>query len=264
MSHSKLVVTVLLTSVAAFGCASSESRESDLGAMAAAALSQIDGEIELAGLTAEVEVLRDRWGVPHIYARNTDDLFFAQGFVAAQDRLWQLELWRLWMEGRSAEVAGADRFEADRIMRLLAWRGGLTEEELNQFYAPDGFFKTGDVFHRRADGRYEFVTRIKDLIKVGGENVAAAEIERVLEEHPKIFNLQVVGVVDDRRGEVPAVFIELQPGAEAFTLDELRRWASAKMAPFKVPRRLKLMRTEEWPRTSSGKIERFQLSALLS
>jgi penicillin amidase len=134
MSHSKLVVTVLLTSVAAFGCASSESRESDLGAMAAAALSQIDGEIELAGLTAEVEVLRDRWGVPHIYARNTDDLFFAQGFVAAQDRLWQLELWRLWMEGRSAEVAGADRFEADRIMRLLAWRGGLTEEELASYH----------------------------------------------------------------------------------------------------------------------------------
>ena len=135
---------------------------------------------------------------------------------------------------------------------------------MNQFYAPDGFFKTGDVFHRRSDGRYEFVTRVKDLIKVGGENVAAAEIERVLEEHPKIFNVQVVGVVDDRRGEVPAVFIELRPGVEDFSLDELRRWASAKMAPFKVPRRLKLMRAEEWPRTSSGKIARFQLSALLS
>ncbi len=134
MSRSKLVLTVLLTSVAAVGCTSSERRGADLGALATAALSQIDGEIELAGLTAEVEVLRDRWGVPHIYASNTDDLFFAQGFVAAQDRLWQLELWRLWMEGRSAEVAGADRFDADRIMRLLAWRGGLTEEELASYH----------------------------------------------------------------------------------------------------------------------------------
>src|SRR3712207_7641392 len=54
----------------------------------------IDGDVTVAGVKEPVEVLRDRWGVPHIYARNADDLFFAQGFVAAQDRLFQLELWR--------------------------------------------------------------------------------------------------------------------------------------------------------------------------
>ena len=140
---------------------------------------------------------------------------------------------------------------------------GLTEEERAQFYSPDGYFKTGDVLHRRADGRYEFVTRVKDLIKVGGENVAAAEIERVLKEHPKIFNIQVVGVVDDRRGEVPAAFIELQPGESELTLDELRQWARPRLAPFKVPRHLKLMGFEDWPRTSSAKIARFELAPLL-
>jgi fatty-acyl-CoA synthase len=140
---------------------------------------------------------------------------------------------------------------------------GLSEAESAQFYTPDGFFKTGDVLHRRGDGRYEFVTRVKDLIKVGGENAAAAEIEEVLKGHPKVFNVQVVGVADDRRGEVPAAFIELQPGTEDLTLDELRQWAGARMAPFKVPRRLKLMGAEDWPRTSSTKIARFQLSELL-
>ncbi|MDP6876252.1 MAG: class I adenylate-forming enzyme family protein [Alphaproteobacteria bacterium] len=141
---------------------------------------------------------------------------------------------------------------------------GLTEEELDQFYTEDGFFKTGDVLHRRSDDRYEFVTRVKDLIKVGGENVAAVEIENVLKNHPKVFNIQVVGVVDDRRGEVPAAFVELQPEATDLSLDELRQWAGAKMAPFKVPRRLKLMAAEDWPRTSSAKIARFQLAALLT
>ncbi|MDP6705492.1 MAG: fatty acid--CoA ligase family protein, partial [Alphaproteobacteria bacterium] len=141
---------------------------------------------------------------------------------------------------------------------------GLSEAESRQFYSPDGFFKTGDVLRRRADGRYEFVTRIKDLIKVGGENLAALEIERVLQDHPKILNVQVIPIADDRRGEVPAAFVELQPGTDDLTLDELRKWAGSRMAPFKLPRRLALLRAEDWPRTPSTKIARFQLVELLS
>jgi penicillin amidase len=102
--------------------------------MAVTSLAQIEGETELAGLRDEVEVLRDRWGVPHIYAHNTDDLFFAQGYIAAQDRLWQLDMWRRWLEGRTAEISGPERFEADRMMRLLSWRGGLSEEELGSYH----------------------------------------------------------------------------------------------------------------------------------
>ena len=120
--------------VLVYGCAPAAETVPDLDALATSSLSQLDGEIELAGLGAEVEVLRDRWGVPHIYATSTDDLFFAQGFVAAQDRLWQLEMWRRWLEGTSAEISGADRFEADRIMRLLSWRGGLSEAELASYH----------------------------------------------------------------------------------------------------------------------------------
>src|SRR5437867_4028635 len=69
-------------------------------------LAQLDGTITVPGLDSVVEVRRDRWGVPHIYAKTQQDLFFAQGFVAAQDRLWQMEMWRRIGEGRLAEVVG--------------------------------------------------------------------------------------------------------------------------------------------------------------
>ena len=125
----------LVLGLVATGCSAPASNtEEAFQAMAVASLAQIEGETELAGLRDEVEVLRDRWGVPHIYAQNTDDLFFAQGYVAAQDRLWQLDMWRRWLEGRTAEISGPERFEADRMMRLLSWRGGLSEEELGSYH----------------------------------------------------------------------------------------------------------------------------------
>src|SRR5438552_15226795 len=98
-------------------------------------LSQTSGRITLAGLQKPVEVFRDPWGVPHIYAQSAVDLFFAQGFVAAQDRLWQMEMWRRIGEGRLAEVVGPGAVERDRIARLLAYRGDMTSEWAS--YAPD-------------------------------------------------------------------------------------------------------------------------------
>ena len=90
---------------------------------AAKRLSQIDGTITVPGLDSAVEVRRDRWGVPHIYARTEHDLFFAQGYVAAQDRLWQMEMWRRQAEGRLAEVLGSRAVERDRLARLFRYRG---------------------------------------------------------------------------------------------------------------------------------------------
>ena len=98
-------------------------------------LARIDGEIRLRGLTREVTVLRDEWGVPHIYASNTGDLFLAQGFVAAQDRLWQMEMWRRGKEGRLAEVLGPGAFGRDRVARLLRYRGPMDEREWTSYHA---------------------------------------------------------------------------------------------------------------------------------
>ena len=71
----------------------------DLTTAAKTSLAQLDGTLLVFGLREPVEVLRDRWGVPHIFAKNTEDLFFAQGYVVAQDRMWQLEMWRRNVEG---------------------------------------------------------------------------------------------------------------------------------------------------------------------
>jgi len=98
-------------------------------------LSQIEGRIRLAGLNKPVEVLRDTWGVPHIYAQSSDDLFFAQGFVAAQDRLFQLELWRRAGAGELAEILGPSYLERDRIARLVRYRGDMSAEWAS--YGPD-------------------------------------------------------------------------------------------------------------------------------
>ena len=94
-----------------------------LKALAKAALSPIAGEFRLPGLRADVQVLRDRWGVPHIYAQNVDDLFMAQGYVMAQDRLWQMEMWRRQREGRLAEILGSSAAARDKTARLLKYRG---------------------------------------------------------------------------------------------------------------------------------------------
>jgi penicillin amidase len=91
--------------------------------------------VTVPGLRARVEVRRDRWGVPHIYAQSQHDLFFAQGYTAAQDRLFQMEMWRRQGEGRLAEVLGSAAAERDRMARLVAYRGDMEREWTA--YAPD-------------------------------------------------------------------------------------------------------------------------------
>jgi penicillin G amidase len=91
--------------------------------------------VQVTGLRRPVEVRRDRWGVPHIYAQTQEDLFLAQGFVAAQDRLFQMEMWRRQGEGRLAEVLGPSAVDRDRVARQLRYRGDMDREWAA--YAPD-------------------------------------------------------------------------------------------------------------------------------
>jgi penicillin amidase len=79
----------------------------------------INGALPVEGLKAPVEIYRDRWGVPHIYAQNTEDLFFAQGYVHAQDRLWQMEFQRRIGHGTLSEVLGETTLETDRFLRTI-------------------------------------------------------------------------------------------------------------------------------------------------
>lgn len=88
-----------------------------------------EGQIQVPGLDAPVEVLRDSYGVPHIYASTTHDLFFTQGYVHAQDRFWQMDFWRHIGSGRLSEMLGDSLLETDQILRTLGF-ARIAEEEL--------------------------------------------------------------------------------------------------------------------------------------
>src|SRR6266403_3304562 len=84
--------------------------------------------VAVPGLRKPVEILRDRWGVPHIYAQTVEDLFFAQGYITARDRLFQIDLWRRIGTGKLAEALGPSAVDRDRLARAARWRGQMDQE----------------------------------------------------------------------------------------------------------------------------------------
>ena len=123
----------------------------------------------------------------------------------------------------------------------------------------DGWFHTGDIGSLDEHGTIMFHGRYKDMLKVGGENVAAAEIEALLARHSAVKLAQVVGIPDPKYSEVPAAFVELKPGASA-TSEELCAFCKREVAAFKVPRVVRFV--SEWP-MSSSKIQKFRLRETL-
>lgn len=125
----------------------------------------------------------------------------------------------------------------------------------------EGWLSTGDIGRLGEDGRLEFAGRAKEIIRVGGENVAPAEVEDVLHRHPAIRQAVVVGVPDARLMEVLCAFVVLNDGAIA-TEAELLDWAKDRMAGFKLPRYLRLVDGfEEIGMTASAKVQRKPLAA---
>jgi fatty-acyl-CoA synthase len=125
----------------------------------------------------------------------------------------------------------------------------------------DGWLATGDVGVLDGAGRLHFVGRTKDIIRVGGENVAPADVEDTLHRHPAVRQAAVVGVPDDRLVEVPFAFVVLtEPGAAGE--EELLGWARERMAGFKVPRHLRIVAGfEDIGMTASSKIQKSRLAA---
>jgi fatty-acyl-CoA synthase/long-chain acyl-CoA synthetase len=123
----------------------------------------------------------------------------------------------------------------------------------------EGWFHSRDIGSLDAQGHIMFHGRLKDMLKVGGENVAAAEVEAVLQRHPGVKLAQVVGIPDPRMAEIPAAFVELDGTAEVTEAD-LIRYARGQMAGFKVPRHIRF--TAEWP-MSASKIQKYKLRRAL-
>jgi fatty-acyl-CoA synthase/long-chain acyl-CoA synthetase len=119
----------------------------------------------------------------------------------------------------------------------------------------EGWYHSGDIGSLDENGHIMFHGRFKDMLKVGGENVAAAEVEAVLATHPAVRLAQVVGLPDERLEEIPAAYIEPSGEAEA-TPEELIAYTKARLASFKVPRHIRFI--DEWP-MSASKIQKYKL-----
>ncbi len=128
-------------------------------------------------------------------------------------------------------------------------------EKTAEAFEPDGFFHTGDIGSFDAEGQIMFHGRTKDMLKVGGENVAAAEIETFLAGHPAVKLAQVVGIPDPRMQEIPVVFVEKYDDQEV-TEQELIDFCKGKIASYKIPRYVRFV--TEWP-MSTSKIQKFRL-----
>jgi penicillin amidase len=135
-------------------CVQAQPKKVDLAASANNSLAVVSGELRMKGLQQTVNVLRDRWGVAHIYAQNQHDLFFAQGVVAAQDRLFQMELWKRAGQGRLSEILGPFALARDINARALRYRGDMKAEY--ESYSPD----TKAILTAFTDGINSYITSL--------------------------------------------------------------------------------------------------------
>ena len=120
----------------------------------------------------------------------------------------------------------------------------------------EGWLHTGDLAEVDEDGYYKITGRLKDMIIRGGENVYPREIEEFLYTHPKISDVQVIGVPDERFGEEVMAWVMLKPG-ESAEPEEIREFCRGRIAHFKVPRYVRV--TDEFPMTVTGKIQKFRM-----
>jgi acyl-CoA synthetase (AMP-forming)/AMP-acid ligase II len=118
---------------------------------------------------------------------------------------------------------------------------------------PDGFYVTGDVFRRDADGFHYFVGRTDDMFVSGGENIYPADVERMLERHPAVSHAAVVPVDDEIKGQKPVAFVILRAGAAA-SEDEIKSFALANAPAYQHPRSVWFV--DELPLASTNKVDR--------
>ena len=125
-----------------------------------------------------------------------------------------------------------------------------------QVVKPDGWLHTGDLGVMRMDGCLHITGRSRDVIIRGGENIYPREVEEFLYTHPKVGEVQVVGIPNERLGEIVVAWIRLRPGLEA-TESEIRNWCKGQIAYYKVPEHVRFV--DEFPATLSGKIQKYKI-----
>jgi fatty-acyl-CoA synthase len=121
---------------------------------------------------------------------------------------------------------------------------------------PDGWLRTGDLGVMREDGCLHLTGRSRDVIIRGGENIYPREVEEFLYTHPKVSEVQVVGIPDVRLGEIVMAWVRLRP-QEAASEEEIRDWCKGQIAYYKIPEHIRFV--EDFPATLSGKIQKYKI-----
>jgi acyl-CoA synthetase (AMP-forming)/AMP-acid ligase II len=171
------------------------------------------------------------------------------------------------LPGYRFKVVGEDGADLPRgaVGELLIRGPGVLEgyhgdeDATTRALTDDGWLRTGDLARRGPLGTVAFAGRAKDVVKVGGYSVFSVEVERALEEHPDVLEAAVVGLPDERMGEVPGAAVRLRPGAGTDP-DALVAWAAERLASYKAPRRIVVV--DELTRTGTGKVQKSELREL--
>lgn len=210
--------------------------------------------------------------MPHTIMVGTYGLTEGSGTICTSRTTdpWEARGWRLGLpldewEVRIINVETGEECGCDEQGEIIARGPNMlagyynAPEKTAEVIDAEGWFHTGDIGSFDAQGQIMFHGRTKDMLKVGGENVAAAEIEAVLQTHPAVKLAQVTGIPHQRYVEVPAAFVELNDGM-AVTEADLIAHCAGKLASFKLPRHVRFVR--EWP-MSTSKIQKFRLRDIL-
>lgn len=168
------------------------------------------------------------------------------------------------IQGLALPLPGIElRISEEKEIQVRGWslmKGYVNNPDATaKAFTPDGWLRTGDLGELTTDGRLKMVGRLKDVFRVGGENVAPAEVEEVLLAHPAVETAQVIGVPDARLGEVPCAYVTLKSG-HSVSEDELKNWSKKHSANFRVPRYLRIVASfEAIGMTASGKVQKTKL-----
>jgi crotonobetaine/carnitine-CoA ligase len=153
---------------------------------------------------------------------------------------------------------GADRVGEFWVKHPIVMQGYFRDPEQTKNSFRDGWFMTGDLVKRDADGYYTFISRKKDIIRRRGENIAGAEIDRVVQSHPGVYEVAAIAVPSELGEDEILVAIITKPGATV-SAEEIRAWCAERLAAMKVPRYVLFV--NELPHTPTHKVAKEKLKA---
>jgi len=188
-------------------------------------------------------------------------------FETAKERATRQGLPEPGIEVRIVDVESGDEAAPGVVGELLVrgycvFEGYFHDPEKTAATLADDWLRTGDLYSRGSDGSLTFNGRLKDMLKVGGENVAAIEVEAFLCEHPAVKLAEVVGMPDPRLDEVPVAFVELRSGTD-LRAQELIEFCKGRIANYKIPRAIYFIEANQWP-MSATKVDKRALRSRLT